>query len=1618
MRAPARLGLRCLLGAILSGAFFSGAGLQSESVLADGNRLAYLDGSDPYYVSESFPKLSTPQWIAEDGVDAVIVLSIDDLRSVERYEEYLRPILERLKRIDGRAPVSIMTCTLDPKHPHLQSWLAEGLSLETHTIDHPCPLLAAGDFEAAKSTFDRCVDQMARIQGNRPIAFRVPCMDSLNTPSPRFYAEVFNGVTAAGNFLTIDSSICNLPTPDDAELPLELLLDADGTERFRKYVPFSSYANVIRNYPYPWVIGRLCWQFPCVVPSDWQAQHVRGKNHPQTVEDLKLALDVCVAKKGVYNLIFHPHGWIRAEQIVELIDHAVERYGPRVRFLSFAEAAERLSENLLAGETLRTSRGDDNGVRLLDIDGDGFIDVLLGNERQLTRRWNSQAGRFDESPLPFRLVHERADGSRHDAGLRFGVIDGHGRATAVVLSDEQRGAWTFDGERWVERQALLTELSSVGKPRESRTEIRSTRDGVDQGLRLRDIDRDGIAELLVASPEQQSVFRLDAGSGRFLRSKLGFPPTTSIVDGKGRDAGLRFVDVDGDLYDDILFSNEERYGLWLWSGGGGWTEEVFSVRREADAQPVDSVPDVPPIVRQGRQNGAWMRKRTLWVQNEGTADLPDHVAQLPFTELLAGRDPRPLSPEASRRAFETRPGFDIELVAAEPLVLDPVAFDHDLEGRLWVVEMADYPIGLDGKGKPGGRVVTLSDEDGDGRYDKRIVFLDELPFPTGVRPWGRGALVTAAPDLLYAVDQDGDGRADERRVLYSGFGQGNQQHRVNSLVWGLDNWLYGANGDSGGKIRSTATGAAVNIAGRDFRFRPDDGEFEAVTGTTQFSRARDDQGNWFGCDNPRPIYHFVLSDRAIRRNEHSAAPPLRNFIGGLGGRVWPLSRTLPRYNDQHMANRFTSCCGLVIYRDRVFGADFTGDAFVSEPVHNLVSRLQLEADGVTFRVRRAPGEETAEFLRSYDNWFRPTTLRVAPDGSLWVADMYRRVIEHPQYFYEGNFQILRPREGDDRGRIWRVFRRGGDEPARHADLGSEGRDSEGSRPRNLVEHLESPNGWWRDIAHQELVRRRDEPALRSLEPSLRRKLSASTFELARLHALCALDGMGLLQGNDLHQKIGEGNAGALHDTSAAVRRHAARLTANFPDLHPDWSPMLRQLVDDPDPQVRLEWAYALGEWRTAAAGRALGLLALRSAGDPYSLAAVSSSVPPHLESVLAAVVESLGGLESSSLEAPSAESVADEASRVGVLRVLESLLPLVARLERPEAFARSLDVVLTAKGPGARDAWRVEGLAALLRALPEGESVLRALIRERRTAIDAMHAAAREEIERTATLSELRLASVRLLGSLATEQPDTSGVTDVERLAGLLGSSEPRDLQLVAVDNLERFRQASVPMHVLERWKECGPEVRGRVLDLLTRRDTWLRAMLEGLESGSSILPRELDADRRRRFLEHEDAGVRQRAESLLVVSDPDRSALIERTLRALSQPLEEPASGSEVFGRVCATCHRLGDVGRAVGPDLRALVDKSDRALLIGILDPNRNVEARYAQYAAVTRDGRVLTGIIAEETGNSVTLLESSGRSTTLLRQDLLELESQGASLMPEGLEKDITVGQMAALLEFLRQ
>lgn len=598
-----------------------------------GNRLNYLNGPvDPYYVNLQSPKLITPQWVAEPGVEAVIVLAIDDLGKPDVYEQFLRPILNRLKSAHAGAGMSIMTSSADPASPQVAQWLSEGASIEAHTAGHPCPLLQKNSLAAAKGTYDLCIDNLAAIPGNRTVAFRMPCCDSMNSVSPRFFTEIYHRTTPAGRFLSLDSSVFQVFTADDPDLPREVVTDPSGKDRFKKYIPFDrGMINTIENYPYPYVLGGLCWEFPCLMPSDWDAQQVNGKCSPTTLQDLQAAVDATVAKRGVFSLCFHPHGWIDNMQVVALIDYAMAHHADKVRFLSFRDVADRLTTHMLRGHSLRNISGTDNGVRVLDLDQDGYLDVVVGNDQaQFARVWQPSTGQWLDTAFPVRIVSGPASGPAVETGVQFGVLQQGGGAGLIYRSEpsalqpgeQSQGAWQFANGAW-QPLPLLPPVPTLVE-------------GRDRGVRLFDVDNDGVCELLVANPDQRSVYR--AGSGGWEPQTWTLPAGLSFVDAAGRDAGLRLVDANGDSRLDLVCSNAERSAVHLFtSGTEGWTQCLLD-------EPRTSSKALPMIVRaDGTNNGAWFRNGWMWVQNEELGGVAEHHVE--GRQLSAIASPPPAAPQ-------------------------------------------------------------------------------------------------------------------------------------------------------------------------------------------------------------------------------------------------------------------------------------------------------------------------------------------------------------------------------------------------------------------------------------------------------------------------------------------------------------------------------------------------------------------------------------------------------------------------------------------------------------------------------------------------------------------------------------------------------------------------------------------------------------------------------------------------------------------------------------------------------------------------------------------------------------------------------------------------------------
>ena len=918
--------------------------------------------------------------------------------------------------------------------------------------------------------------------------------------------------------------------------------------------------------------------------------------------------------------------------------------------------------------------------------------------------------------------------------------------------------------------------------------------------------------------------------------------------------------------------------------------------------------------------------------------------------------------------IEVADGFEISLVAAEPFVQDPVDFDWGPDGKLWVVEMADYPHGLDGKGSAGGRIRVLEDRDQDGRYETSTLFTDHLQTPNGILSWRDGVLVTACPDILYLEDTDGDLKADVIEKLYSGFSEGNEQHRVNGLRWGLDNWIYLANGDSGGEILSHKTKETLNLAGFDLRIRPETGQMELVAGRTQFGRNRDDWGNWFGCNNPNPIFHYVLDERSLSRNPHLSPPSVRRDIRVGDSRVYPIGPIIShcdtKYRPVGAIPRFTSACGTMVYRDDLFGSDY-------EPVYNIVHARRLVPDGVTFESHKLH-EGEMEFFRSRNPWSRPAGLHVGPDGALYIADMMREVIEHPEWIDDELEKTLNVRSGEELGRIYRIApvntNRRIFKPLNDLDT------------KSLVAALDSSSGWQRDLVQRMLIQRNDTVAVQHLLELLQNCDRPQT----RLQALCTLDGMG--------QLTLEVALGAVTDSHPGVRRHAIRCLEQFMPGATDETAADKPTVSQAligrtkdEPQVQLQLAYLLGECDAPWAGECLAALLNQVKVDPYLVAGVLSSV--HKENI----AELFGRTRSRTADPQLIGQLAAMAMKLGEI---DAVSDWIDELSASDTTWLTLQEWFDQLGSQSASLWKK---------LPADDvAQIEELLNQARANVN----------DETHPLPE-RITAMQPLGY----QPEHYS-SDAELLSLLINPRFDPQLQLAATVKLLEIPTKAVPELVLQGWRGHSPEIRSTILNGLLSRDGWISPLLTVLESGE-IRPTSLSAEQRQRLTQHRNREIRVRSEKLLGQVDADRAAVLnqyEPTIQLVDTGNRNIEQGRQMFVKNCSSCHQLDKTGQNIGPDLSRLLNRSAEALLTAVIDPNRAVEAKYLQYQIVTRRGQVLTGILQEETASNLTLALSNGKSTVIPRSEIELMSGSQLSLMPVGLEKELSVDQLADVIAYV--
>lgn len=943
-----------------------------------------------------------------------------------------------------------------------------------------------------------------------------------------------------------------------------------------------------------------------------------------------------------------------------------------------------------------------------------------------------------------------------------------------------------------------------------------------------------------------------------------------------------------------------------------------------------------------------------------------------------------LSPTEALKAFETEAGFSVTLVAAEPLTVDPVALAFDERGRLYVAEDRDYPVGA-ADGKPLGIIALLEDADGDGRMDKRTEFAVGIKFPNGVMPWRGGVIVTASPDVLWFNDTDGDGRADVKEVLLTGLDTNStSQLRANDPTLGPDGWVYLAGGLRGGLVYSPKQpDVKLSLDKGDVRFKPDTGEMELIDGKSQFGLAFDDAGNRFACMNRIQSQHAPLSPRYLARNPFATSPgALENcpeitennlLTRSTGGavRVYPISDNLTTA-DSH-GGTYSAACAVHIYRGLALPADYLGAAFSCDPTANLVRGDRLEKVGGTFAALRI--RAGTEALRSRDNWFRPVFLADGPDGALYVADMYRKVIEHPEYLPAEVRKHADFESGKDKGRVWRLSQATIDQSRK---VGNRKLNFETADIAGLVTALDSPIPWQRDTGFRLLIERGDKSAVPILKNAFKESDTAGPA-VAKLRLLALL--------GELDDAVLEK---ALTHPQPSVRHNGLVLAESRLAESPRIQALTLKLADDADPHVRFQAALSLGEIRNTSIVPALARIAGNQASDRWTRAAILSSLRDR-----DAAFALLG-------EVAKRNPPFDD----GMMAMLSDLgRRLGCGLEEGSYSNAFGNAVRASSKPGIEFQ-----LAAVLGFAEATGSRFRELTRNEADTMNVMFATARQLATNHGVEIGRRVRAIRLLEH--DNSSETAGV-----LIPLLGTVHATEIQTTAARALLQPSRAAVSAGLLSAgaWSSYTPALRTVLLNSMIGRAEFGGALLNAIESGA-IPVGALNPSQRGQLRKSNDPELRTRAEKLLTAPGGNREQAFAESKAALRlKPV--PSNGHTLFQKNCAVCHRLNQEGVAVGPDLFGIRNQPKESILYHIIVPEAEIAPNFVNYECETKDGRVLSGLLAAESSGNITLRMAQGVEEVISRAQIARLVASRLSLMPQEFEKVVTPQELADLLAYLR-
>jgi putative membrane-bound dehydrogenase-like protein len=978
-----------------------------------------------------------------------------------------------------------------------------------------------------------------------------------------------------------------------------------------------------------------------------------------------------------------------------------------------------------------------------------------------------------------------------------------------------------------------------------------------------------------------------------------------------------------------------------------------------------------------------------------------------------GQPPKP-SPLLQKALddFDLAEGFSIELVAAEPLVADPVAMEIDENGQMYVVEMHGYPLDLAGSGK----IKLLRDTNGDGYPDQATVFAEGLVLPTGLLRWRKGLLVTDAPHVWYLEDTNNDGRADIKRAMLSGFALSNPQHNLNTPVWGLDNWIYLAHQwavtpivcqkeffDQGTEVhfpaRPSGPRLGKNADDRNVRFKPDSFELEALSGETQFGQTFDNFGHHFLNENAHHAYQEVLAARYLRRNPNLLVPDAIQNMPDHGDacEVFPTTEK-PDHQLLTDVGVMTSACGITFYNGGKFSPKWNDNSlFVAEPVHNLVHADELQDDGVVFKTHRKL--EKKEFLSSRDGWFRPVNFYVGPEGALYVVDYHRRIIEHPEWMSDEVNKSGALYQGTDQGRIYRIVPRGG------LPMNWLGRlDLSKKSDKDLIALLNEPNGWYRRTAQRLLFERKTKEI-----DALRAVALEAPLPEARVHALWLLEGLEATDSATLLENMAHSSPG--------VRENVLKIAENHWEQLPALASALLKMPQDPSARVRFQALCSIGGLTDSVANGVKMKLLAQQIQDPWMQLAGISAFAQQEHLLLDWAVKNLAQQPSEShgrFFMMLAATIAHSGSELKVrelFRKIEGLSPAPAAYWKAavlEGLAKLWEN--TGVSVPISEAQRVQVLAQFQEKTP---AVLRRAalhwlevvgLPKQQTALQNALALA----QNTQVDTEFRADAITLLGLKNPASYQT-------QLEGWLQNHGPLTVQQAALHTLSACENDQMLQFLIKNFPQFRPELQDQTIELLLESPRRATALLAAVAQ-KKISAEKIGWRRMVRLMNNDDVAVRKYARRVLATQGLTRESVLTTYQPALHQK-GDYQRGQQIFARVCQTCHQLNGEGIAFGPELSSLRNRPAEHILKEIIIPNNSIADKFEYWTATLKNGRQLEGIISVKTSTTLTFRQLGGAEQVLARDQIRQLKASDTSAMPNGLEGAITVPEMADLLAYIK-